>query len=372
MRIVIDCFKLVKGNGKSIGIYNLTLNLVRNLAKYRKPEDKIIILGTQKNREDFAMKGVKFVSVKYNPLNKVICILWELWMVSATLKRLHADVVLFPRGFAPIRHVTKDFVIIHDMIPFYYEEKFPGVLGKYENAYIMWRLKASAKSVHGVITDSEASKLDIVKYAKVKEEKVHVVYPGANKVIAPCETAGFAKKPYISAIASGLPHKNADKVLLSYNLYRHRSASPMDLHLIGLDEKAVKELLAEHCRNVPDDLLSHIHTVKFYEKDEDMQRVIAESSMFLFLSRKEGFGFPPLEAMQMGVPVVCSDSSSLPEVVGDAAILVDAEEEEDVVNAMLLMEEAKVAAEYIRKGAENVKRFNWKKQTADYRRVIVR
>lgn len=369
MRIVIDCFKLVKGNGKSIGIYNLTLNLVRNLARYRMPGDKIIILGTEKNREDFAMKGVKFVSVKYNPLNKVICILWELWMVSMALQRLHADVVLFPRGFAPIRHVTKDYVIIHDMIPFYYNEKFPGVLGKYENAYIMWRLKASARFVHGVITDSEASKADIVKYARVKADKIHVVYPGANKVINPV-TADNGRKSYISAIASGLPHKNADKVLLSYILYRHKSPHPMDLHLIGLDEKAVKELLAEHCHSISDELLSHIHAVKFYEKDEDMQRVIAESSMFLFLSRKEGFGFPPLEAMQMGVPVICSDSSSLPEVVGDAAILVDAEEEEDVVNAMLLMEDPVVSAEFIRKGFVNVKRFNWKKQTAIYRSVL--
>ena len=119
MKLVIDCFKLVKGNGKSIGIYNLTKNLVLNLAKYKNSQDKIIVLGTKYNREDFDIPGVKFVSVKYNPKNKLVCIIWELYLVNEALKKIRADKVLFPRGFAPMKKVCKEYVIIHDMIPFY-------------------------------------------------------------------------------------------------------------------------------------------------------------------------------------------------------------------------------------------------------------
>ena len=119
MKLVIDCFKLVKGTGKSIGIYNLTKNLVWNLAKSKNKKDKIVILGTKYNQEDFDIPGVKFVAVKYNPKNKLVCIFWELYLVNVALKRLKADAVLFPRGFAPMKKICPEYVIIHDMIPEY-------------------------------------------------------------------------------------------------------------------------------------------------------------------------------------------------------------------------------------------------------------
>lgn len=89
MILIIDCFKLVKGAGKSIGIYNLALNLVRNLvAEKEKSTDaiiqntRILVLGTEHNSDDFKMDGVEFISMKYNPLNKLFCIFWELFWYS--------------------------------------------------------------------------------------------------------------------------------------------------------------------------------------------------------------------------------------------------------------------------------------------------
>ena len=125
------------------------------------------------------MPGLRFIEVKNkNPLNKRTCILWELFEVSFYARKLKADRVLFPRGYAPMLHLTKTSVIIHDMIPFYYHEQYPGYFNRLENFYIMWRLKASARSADEVIAISEASKRDIMRYSKVSPEKITVIYNG--------------------------------------------------------------------------------------------------------------------------------------------------------------------------------------------------
>ena len=119
MRLVIDCFKLVRGAGKSIGIYNLALNLVRELASHRQT-DELIVLGNAHNRKDFDIPRVRFIEIRKDPLSRITCVLWELFEVSVYARRLWADKVLFPRGYASMLHLTREAVIIHDMIPFYY------------------------------------------------------------------------------------------------------------------------------------------------------------------------------------------------------------------------------------------------------------
>lgn len=99
MRIVIDCFKLVKGAGKSIGIYNVALNLVKGLIKEKKKINNIkikncelVVLGNSFNKEDFKIDGARFVEItNYNPFNKIHCIIWELFFVTKVCKRLDKE-----------------------------------------------------------------------------------------------------------------------------------------------------------------------------------------------------------------------------------------------------------------------------------------
>ena len=385
MKLVIDCFKLVKGTGKSIGIYNLTKNLVENLAESNNKEsdtkgssgkgnsnkkDSIIVLGTKHNREDFDIPGVKFVSVKYNPYNKLVCIIWELYLVTIALKKIRADRVLFPRGFAPLFHATEEYVIIHDMIPFYYHKNFPGILNPLENLYIMWRLKASAKKCDGVLTDSIASKQEILRLTKINEHKVHVVYPGQNKIsLEPKEEKEKTTEPeqtseYICAITSQLPHKNAKGVIESYTEYYKKTENPMPLVIIGLEN------INEY--SVPDEVRSNITCYKYLKEDADMYKIIRQSRLFLFLSYIEGFGFPPLEAMQLGVPVICSNVSSIPEVVGDAAVLVDPYDSEQIAEKLSEMTSNRELCEkYVLKGYDNAERFLWKNRIVEYKKILL-
>lgn len=371
MKLVIDCFKLIKGTGKSIGIYNLTRNLVEQLALHRRKEDTIIVLGTRHNQEDFRIPGVRFVSVKYDPRNKLICILWELYLVTIALKRLKADRVLFPRGFAPLWHPAEDYVIVHDMIPFYYDKEFPGVLNPLENFYIMWRLKSSIRYSHGVITDSQASKEEILCLTGVAEEKVQVVYPGQNQLdlsaIKEADVSSELDKlegqDYVCAITSGLPHKNATGILKSYERYCNLCRMPLPMVIIGLENV--------NAYDVPDEIKKHIICIKYLKEDAQMYKVVMESNVFLFLSLQEGFGFPPLEAMQLGVPVICSNKSSLPEVTGMAAELVDPKDTNLVAESLKCLIEDKKRQDSLReKGYVNINRFLWKNCIEDYMRIL--
>jgi glycosyltransferase involved in cell wall biosynthesis len=362
MKLVIDCFKLVKGAGKSIGIYNLALNLVRELARGSSDkEHEIIVLGNSYNRKDFQVEGIKFVQIEKNPLNKITCIFWELFEVSVAAKKMDADRVLFPRGYASMLHLTKEYVIIHDMIPFYYHENYPDYFNKLENFYIMWRLKASARKADRVITISEASKRDIIKYSHTDEKRIAVINNGYNAI----EKKSYEepKEDYIIALTSPLPHKNAEGIVKSYERYCGITKSPLPLKIIGISDILQYNLEERVSRNIT--------CIKYVEKNEDLYQLIYGARVFLFLSLVEGFGFPPIEAMQLKTPVICSNLSSLPEVVQDAAVCVNPTDYVSVAEAIeAVLNGSYDIGELCRKGEINAERFNWQKTGNEYRKVL--
>jgi glycosyltransferase involved in cell wall biosynthesis len=361
MKLVIDCFKLVKGSGKSIGIYNLALNLVREIARGDKAKTNIIVLGNSYNKADFDIDGVNFVDIKKNPLNKLTCIIWELFEVSIIAKKMGADKVLFPRGYASMLHLTEEYVIIHDMIPFYYNENYPSYFNKLENFYIMWRLKASARKADKVITISEASKRDIIKYSKTNDDRIVVINNGYNQILK--KEYVKAEKSYILAITSDLPHKNAIGIAKSYEEYCKVSGNPLPLTIIGIENLSgfgIEKTVADN-----------ITCIKYVGKNEELHQIIYGAKVFLFLSLAEGFGFPPIEAMQLGTPVICSNRSSLPEVVGDAAVLVNPEDYKKVGETIAeVLDESFDTESLCRKGLINVDRFNWTISGDKYRKVL--
>ena len=375
MRLVIDCFKLVKGQGKSIGIYNLAKNLTRHLAETnqnREHCEEIVVLGNEYNRKDFEVPGVRFIQVKGNPLSRLSYTLWELFGVVSAVKKAGGDRVLFPRGYRPLFYRGKDIVIIHDLIPFFYDRHFPGVLNRVENAYIMNRLKASIRHAYRVVTISEYSMKEMEEICPDCRKRTRVIYNGINPV--PCSEVPSSLKPegpYLYAGVSALPHKNALGVLKTYEAYFkaeiREGKNPARLVIIGIDSPESipgGEVLSPQAAE-------YVTCCRYIESGEEMHSLLAGASAFLFLSLIEGFGFPPLEAMQLGVPVICSNRSSLPEVIGDAGLLTDPDDIDGTVSCIrrLLGDEA-LRKELIEKGYENVKRFDWDCRIVRYWEVL--
>ena len=375
MRLVIDCFKLVKGQGKSIGIYNLAKNLTRHLAETNRNGEhceEIIVLGNALNRKDFDIPGVRFIQIRGNALNRIVYTFWELFGVQAVARREGADRILFPRGYRPLFYRGKDVIIVHDLIPFFYDRYFPGVLNRVENAYIMSRLKASIRHAGRIVTISKYSLKELEEICPGCESRTRVIYNGVNPV--PCSDRPSSLKPdgpYLYAGVSALPHKNAAGVLKTYEAYFQgeirEGKTPARLVIIGIESP----------ESVPGgnvlspEAAEYVTCCRYIESGEEMHSLLAGASAFLFLSLIEGFGFPPLEAMQLGVPVICSDRTSLPEVIGDAGLLTDPDDIEGTAACIrrLLGDEA-LRRELIAKGYENVKRFDWYSRIDQYLEVL--
>lgn len=388
MRLIIDCFKLVKGAGKSIGIYNLAKSLTIHLGEMAlgrmtesageaegknkpaiegtKPQaDEILVFGNSVNRADFDVPGVTFIEIPKDPSNMIVCVLWELFDVVRYGRKYHADRLLFPRGFRPLctgfgKKKIPDTIIIHDLIPFFYHENYPGYFNRLENAYIMNRLLASMRHSDRIITISECSRQDIMKRVPSAETRTTVIYNGFNDVNYDKNEGINNNSCYIVAMTSSLPHKNPAGILTAYEEYYHKAANPLDLYVIGIGDSSHKTELEEEVKK-------HIHFYRFMKDFGEMCRLIAGGRAYLFLSYAEGFGFPPLEAMQLGLPVVCSDRSSLPEVVRDAGILLDPDDYAGIAAALIsVTEDEGKREELIQKGYENVKRFSWDSRTRLY------
>lgn len=351
MRLVIDCFKLIKGTGKSIGIYNVAQSIVNHLGKLNvdRKED-IFVLGNSKNQEDFDVPGVSFIRIdKYDPTRKIHLLLWELIYVSLECKKLNADKVFFPRGYTALTHPVYDIVLIHDLIPFYYNKYFPGYFGRVENAYFMRRLKQSSRSACKIITISHSSKNAIVKYCGVRPERIEIIYNGCDRITAETQKSG---EPYICAMTSHLPHKNALGVIEAYIKYCESVANPINLTIIGLDN--INDYI------IKEDIRKKIKCIGFIKSNYDMYKIIGGSSVFLFLSLVEGFGLPPIEAMYLRVPVICSNISSLPEIVGNAAILVDPFNYDQISSELInLLQDSERYQMLVEMGVKNTERFSW-------------
>lgn len=374
MKIIIDCFKLIRGEGKSSGIYNLSMNLVKNLDKEIRTSgsnDELIVLGNEINRTDFEHKTVKYIPIKgYSCRSKLSLILWELIGSQLIAQKLGGDVIIYPRGFCGLIHPVKDIVIIHDMIPFYYNRKFPKVLGRIENAYIMLRLSASAQSCNKIITISEYSKQDILKYSKTSSHKITVINNGYNEINNPPKHES-KDKDFIVAITTKLPHKNAIGIVKAYERYLQIANNPLLLRIIGISKEDFKNLCQNQNVKISENTINQISFEGFIKDDQKMHAMLANAKLFLFLSLYEGFGFPPLEAMQLGVPVICSNATSLPEVTNDAAILVNPENIDEAANAInkILSDETE-RQKLIQRGYKNITRFNWTHIAKEYMKAI--
>lgn len=362
--IGIDCFKLEKGTGKSIGIYVFAERLVKNLAT-KANEYRIVVFGNEYNQSDFASDSIEFVQIQLNHRNKFICILWELYIVARYMKKYNIDEIILPRGFAPLIKQHKCMVVIHDMIPFYYNEHFKGVLNPYENFYIMNRLKASIVHAGKVVTISDYSKREILRILpQLEGDQIKVILHGFDYVKAGSNKKRSILSPYIFAITSMLPHKNAVGIVKSYESYYYRTTNPIQLVITGIESVDDLKILID--KNIKDKIVC-----KKYLADDEFYELFRHAECLLFLSLVEGYGWPPLESMQFGVPAIVSNRSSLPEIIGEAGILVNPEESEEVADKLLeVISNKSLRQELADKGIENLKRFNWDSQINLYIQYI--
>lgn len=349
MKVLFDAYELVPGAGKSFGIYNYAKNLFRGMSEIISVDVELIVVCSPPSAADFTAAGndrVRTEVLGSAAPSKVERIFWLSWRAALTLRQLGADVYFSPKGFLPIgikalSSNIKTVVTVHDLIPFWYADKYPGYFGRLELLMVNKLLARSVLRSDRVIAISGATALDITSRLG-RSGGISIVQNGVP--YSPPRSRLF-DAPYLFAITSRLPHKNACGVLAAYRAYRALVRRPYPLIVCGIDDPGEDGVMA--VRDLSD---AALHSYYAY------------AEAFLFLSLIEGFGFPPVEAMAHGTPVVCSDIPSLREVTGGLAVFVSPEDPQAAAAALVQVLHEKRARRIDAKAARQLTAsYSWDK-----------
>jgi glycosyltransferase involved in cell wall biosynthesis len=358
MRVAIDARKL-----HDFGIGTYIRNLLRQLARIDHDTD-YVLLCCEADLGVAAQLGPNFRAVlepspNYS-LREQIHVPWLLLRERPDL--YHAPHYVLPAGVS-----CRSVVTIHDCIHLMFPQYLPNRLAY---AYARAQMWAAARRSDCILTVSYASKRDILQLFNVRPEKIVVVYNAIDahfSVTPPEEAVARVRERYqlehkfVLYVGNIKPHKNLVRLIEAFNELRKGDLADLKLLIIGDEISKVPALRRAVHRHK---LHKHVRFLG-YLADDQLAILYRLASVFVFPSLYEGFGLPPLEAMASGTPVVTSNVSSLPEVVGDAAILVDPYDVDSIVDGLrqVLTDPAR-ADDMRRKGLERAREFSWERSVA--------
>lgn len=305
------------------------------------------------------------------PFNaKIYGIKEQLSFPRRKLKKLGIDLLHVPHYNVPLFYRGKIITTIHDLTHLYFPEFLPN---KFARIYANFMLKKAAKKSDKILTVSEFVKGEIVKHFNVSPEKVQVTYNSCNKGFRVKEKNEFAylykkynideNKKILLYVGNLKPHKNLETLISAYKFIDNPENVVLLLVGKAFGETALETMIdsAKKGSVVATGAVSQDELVDLYNL----------ADLFVFPSLSEGFGIPPLEAMACGTPVVCSNATSIPEVVGDAAILFDPKNEQEIATAInRVLSNETLATELINKGFERIKLFDEDKIISQIKKTL--
>ncbi len=230
--------------------------------------------------------------------------------------------------------------------------------------YFQHMIPPTLKKADIVIAISENTKSDVMKMIKISPEKIKSIYLGVDEKFLPQQEKEYKEilkkysipKPYILFVGMLEPRKNLDGLLRAYAPLKER----LNHHLIIVGKKGWKyEPIFETVKKL--ELQNHVHFLG-YVPDEDVPALYSAATCFVYPSFYEGFGIPIIEAMACGCPVITSNNSSMKEIAGNAAILVDPYNITDIQNAIeLLIADKAIRIKKRKEGIIQAKKFSWEK-----------
>ena len=326
MRIGIDARIVHYARG---GIRNYVLRLLDALAQLDW-DTNYYVLHSRKERNPF-LPGTNFRSVDcWTPAHHRL----ERWALGVEVARLGLDLLHTTDFIPPAWGFRRSVVTVHDLNFLHYPQFLTAESRRYYNQQIGWAVR---RADH-ILADSHATKSDLVSLLDVPVEKVTVVHLAADPAFRPLSAsdvrrtvASYGLGPgYVLAVGTLEPRKNLPGLLKAYRLLLDGDVTTAPLALVGGKGWPYDEVfdlvdvlrLGNHVR--------FLHDVP----DADLPALYNGAGVLATPSFYEGFGLPALEAMACGTPVVVADRASLPEVVGEAGLLVDPDEPEDIARAL--------------------------------------
>ncbi|HEX7085514.1 MAG TPA: glycosyltransferase family 1 protein [Vicinamibacterales bacterium] len=365
MRVAFDARKI-----HDFGIGTYIRNLLRQLARLDH-ESEYVLICQPGDRDLPASLGDNFVAAidrsKPYSVREQISIPWAVLRSRATL--FHEPHYVLP----PLVARTRAVVTIHDCIHLRFPQYLPN---RAALTYARTQMGSAARRAAHIITVSEASKRDILHFFPVPPEKITVIYNGIDDRFATPPPADEMQRVaeryqlegrFLLYVGNVKPHKNLERLLEAFHLVRQTPGlEDVRLVMIGDEISRYSALRRAVHRN---NLHKYVRFLGFLP-DHMLPIVYRLASVFVFPSLYEGFGLPPLEAMASGTPVVTSNVTSLPEVTGDAAILVDPLSAEAIADGIRRVLTDRELADTLRsRGVARAREFSWERVAREVRRI---
>ena len=283
-----------------------------------------------------------------------------------------ANLVHFPHWNVPLRIKTPFVVTIHDLI-LLEQPMSAKAKATTRNPLVYWAKYAAYKRVlkHAVtasrhiIAVSDYTKAAIQKhFPRVSAEKISVIHEGVTD-FPKTEDAALPKaledETYFLYVGNAYPHKNLESLMHAFS-YFYRLHPEVKLVLAGREDVFYERLKKELDEiDVPNEAVHFVMN----PSDAKLRQLYENATLYLFPSKSEGFGLPPLEAMQLGVPVAAARTTSLPEILGDAALYFSPDDLEEMVDVMeQVLENAETRELLRKKGKKQVKKYAWSDMAA--------
>jgi len=292
-------------------------------------------------------------------------VLFEQNIFPKTAADIHADIAHVPYWGGPLQSRVPVVVTIHDIIPLILPAYRGGVLARLYTGLVA----ASARGAAAVLTDSEASKADIIEHLNISPDRVEAIHlavssvyhdRGANFVDMAIRQQYNLPEKYVFYMGGFDVRKNVRHLLKAYTYVRAGLGSEVPLVIAGRLPSKITKRFDDIPRLIEEQNISDAVQLIGYVEDDHKPSLYRMANVFAYPSEYEGFGLPVLEAMACGTPVVTTNAASIPEIVGDAAFVVNPNDARGMAGSILaLLNQPPTTTDMKQRGLAQAKKFSW-------------
>ena len=360
MKIGIEAQRIFRKNKH--GMDYVVLQEIRELQKMETEDEYFVFVKPGEDRCLESTKHVHIVELKCPSYP-----LWEQWALPRAARRAGVDLLHCTSNTAPIWCKMPLVLTLHDII--FLEPRDKQNHSLYQNMGWLYRRLVVPRILpkcRRIITVSEFEKQNIMQKLGIEEARMAMIYNGYNDWFRPLDDHQqvyqkyMKEKGFLFFLGNTDPKKNTERTLVAYSRYLDQSARKRPLLMADLDRDYLDGIIS---RNGIENIRDHI-VMPGYIPNADLPYIYNAAFAFLYTSLRESFGIPLLEAMACGVPVITSNTSSMPEIGGPDAILVNPENADDITAMLLRLETDEAFYQKERNvGLERAKLFSWRKTT---------